>query len=217
MRVRHLSLAVLLFAALLFTAPLAAQDIEVSTTSQAFLLGDAQKIHLELVVGSLTVQGTDSGTVETELKLLCSRSDLEKCRRRAHRVHVAPRIDKNVFELRLKNTPRGKATGISAELLVRVPHGVPVEIDARGGDVSVSDLRSDLEIDGVAGTINVHFTQRLVRNVKIDVGAGRADLWVDDAHIEGSGFPRGVNWTGSGDYDIEIDLGAGDVDVTLVR
>lgn len=215
MRARPVLIATLAALAALTTMSAAAEDVEVRQLEQTFFLGDAGRVHIDLTLGSVAVTGVDGRNVEAEVRLFCVREDLEKCRRRAQQVILAPRVDGRSFDLRLKRTTRGRLRGIRAELEVRIPKETPLEIDVRAGDVSVNHMASHLEVDVGAGDVHVDTAQRLVQWVKIDVGVGAADLWVQDAHIEGTGFPRSLTWRGSGQAKIEIDAGTGDIDVNL--
>lgn len=196
-------------------APLAAQDVEIARTLKSWHLGDARVLTVDLTLGDLTVEGSDRHDVEAELVLRCDRVDLERCRERAQRIYLAPRIRGERFDVLLKRTPRGRAHGITATLVLRVPRNLPVEIDLRGGDVLVTGHAASLEVDAAAGDVALRYPQRLVGSVKAAVGVGNVDLWVADAHMQGSGFPRSLHWNGTGTIDLEVDLGTGDVTVTL--
>jgi hypothetical protein len=53
-------------------------------------------------------------------------------------------------------------------------------------------------------------------SVNVDVGFGRADLLLpDQTRVEGSGFPKRVDWKGTGPAFLEIDIGTGDATIRL--
>lgn len=201
-------------AALLVALPVVA-EVEVRTLSQTFSVEGADQIDLDLSVGSVRVEGSDDPFVSVDVRLECNRQDLEKCRRRAGRLFVSPRVTGQRLDIRLRGTPRAHLQGIKAHMMVRMPRYMGLEIDMRTADVVVTDLLGHLEVDGVEGQLDITYPQNAVRSVDAKVGAGKVDLWVDGASVEGAGFPRSVKWQGSGQAEIEIDLAAGDVDVKL--
>lgn len=210
------ALGVVCLLAVLFPAAARADDdVEVSREKQSWYLGEAARVEVDLTIGSLAVHGSDGRDVEAELALWCSPRGGERCREQAQKVHLSPRVSGSTFEVRLKNTPRGRIEGIRAELTVRIPRRLPLEIDQRGGDVSVDGMAAGLEIDAAFGSVHVAAEQQGVRRVSVKVGVGKADLWVAGSHVRGSGFPRSIDWTGAGESTVEIDLGTGDAVVDL--
>lgn len=190
-------------------------QVEVRTIQQRFLLGDAAKVDVDLSLGDLTIEAAGGDRVEVDLRFECVREDLERCRQRAEAIRLVPRVRGRIFHLRLAKTPKGRVQGIKAEMRLRIPSRVGLEVDIRGGDVFVTGMRSDLEIDGVVGNVDIIAGRDRTGSVKVDVGAGTAELWLGDGRIEGTGFPRSLTWKGSGTSKIEVDLGTGNVRVRL--
>lgn len=189
---------------------------EVRRLEQTYFVGDATWLELDQTLGSVRVEGVeDSRSVEVEMIVTCTVDDIERCREKAERLRLAPRVSGDVLAVRLKNTPRGRLFGLDAEMVVRAPRNMALEIDLGGGDVFVEKMISHLEIDSGGGDVDVVFPQDRVKQVKIDVGLGNAELWLRDSKVEGRGFPRSIDWTGSGVAEIEIDLGGGDARVRL--
>ncbi|MDA8016822.1 MAG: hypothetical protein MPN21_05170 [Thermoanaerobaculia bacterium] len=212
---RHLGRGLLLLAlGLGFVS--ATQAEEVRRVEQSYFAGDAERVKVRLTFGSLEVIGTTDRDAQVELIIDCRREDLDKCRRRAERIRLQPRISRGTLHLNLKNTPRGQAQGLGATMKVRIPRHLGLEIDVSGGDVSVHGMTSHLEIDTGGGDIEATFPQDQVEYVKIDVGFGSADLWTKDGNrIEGSGFPKSITWRGTGTARVEVDLGGGEAEIRL--
>jgi len=193
----------------------AAAQVEVRTLHQRYLLGDAAKLDVDLSLGDLTIEASDGESVEVDLRFACVREDLERCRRQAERIRLVPRVRGRIFHVRLAKTPRGRMHGIKAEMRMRIPRRVQLEVDIRAGDVFVTGMQSHLEIDGGVSNVDVIAGRDRTASVKVDVGAGKAELWLGDGRIEGTGFPRSLTWKGSGTSKIEVDLGSGNVRVRL--
>ena len=200
----------------LAAAPATADWVEVRTLEKDMLLGDAPKVHVYLSVGDLTVEGTDDSRVQVSLVLECNRQDLGKCKARADRIRLAPRMGRKELKVRLKRTPQGRFKGIRARMTVRMPRSVPLEVDVTGGDVYITQLASHLNVNSGAGDVDVLASRAGTQEVKAVVGFGSADLWLGDGRIKGTGWPKAINWKGSGAARIDIDVvGSGDVSVRL--
>ena len=216
---KRIASPLLLAAALaaLAAAPAAADWVEVRTLEKEILLGDAPEVHVSLSFGDLTVEGTDDGSrVEILLALDCNRVDLEVCKTRADRVLLAPRMRQNELKVRLERTPRARFKGIRARMTVRMPRGVALEVDVKSGDVYVTGLTSHVDVNSGAGDVDVLASRDRTQEVKAVVGFGNADLWLGDGRIKGTGWPKAINWKGSGQARIDIDVvGSGEVSVRL--
>ena len=214
---RYLVPALLVLLTVLSLGPAVAEDADnaVRRIEQSFFAGDSSKVEVDLVVGSLEIEGVRGRNAEVELILTCDRADSEACKRRANRIQLAPRLAGDKLIFRLKNTSRARLQGIQAEMKLRLPRDLAVEVDLAGGDVLVKGMRGHVEVDSATGDVDIVFPQKRVASVKLDVGVGEADLWLRDSRVEGRGFPRSVTWRGSGQSNIEVDLAAGDITVRL--
>ncbi len=207
-------LAFLLLAAL--STPVFAQQSAVRSLRQEVALGDVDRVQVKLSIGDLTIEGIDGTNVEIELTLDCSREDPETCKQRAERVRLAPRVKRGELRVRLKNTPRARLRGIQARMAVRIPRHVPLEVDVTNGDLHVSGMRSHINVNSGGGDVDVTADRAGAGEVNVDVGLGGADLWLGEERIKGTGWPRALNWKGTGAAHIEIDVvGVGDVSVRL--
>lgn len=193
----------------------AAEEEEVHQLKQEFFPGKATGFETDLSFGDLVIEGADQRNIEVELRFFCRRDNLEACRNVARKVYLTSRTRGGTIEIQLQRTPRALIQGIRAEMRVRVPHQMAVEVDLRSGSVAISKMRSAIEIDAAAGNVEITHERNLVGQVKIDVGVGDVHLWVDGGEVKGSGFPRSLNWKGQGAARIEVDMGTGNVDVKL--
>ncbi len=200
-----------------FTATAATAQVEVRTLKQDLVLDGARKVHVNLSVGDVTIEGTAAGNnVEIEMFLDCNRQDLEICKTRANRVRLAPRMSGGVLKIRLKKTPRARLRGIQARMKIRMPSTVPLEVDVKSGGVYVTGLKSHLNIDVGAGDVDILGFKAGTALVNVDNGLGKADLWLGDSRVEGSGWPKSLDWRGSGQAEIRVvGIGSGDVSIRL--
>ncbi len=206
----------LLLALAAIVLPATAEQTAVRTLRQEIALGDADRVQAKLSIGNLTIEGIDGGKVEVELTLDCTRVDPEVCKRRAERVRLAPRMVKRELRVKLKNTPKARLRGIQARMTVRIPRDLPLEVDVTTGALSISGMRSHLNVNSGGGDVDVIATRATTSEVEIDIGLGGADLWLGEERIKATGWPRSLEWKGTGDARIEIDVvGGGDVTVRL--
>lgn len=190
-------------------------EVEIHSSENRYFLEGAQRLDVNLGFGEVRVEGTEGSHVGVELRLTCTRQDLDKCRRRGERIRVVPRIKKGKFVVRLKHTPRGVIQGLRAHVKLTVPRHVPIDVDMVGGDVFVTRVDADVVIAGAGGDVDVVARHDTTGNVNVKVVAGKAELWMGDGHMKGAGFPRSIRWRGPGASRIDIDLGTGDARVRL--
>lgn len=193
-----------------------AEWVEVRSLEQELLLGSATQIQVKLSLGDVTVEGYDGQRVEIDLALDCDRKDMDVCKKRADRIQLAPRIRRGDLQVRLDRTSRARLRGVKARLKVRVPQSVPLEIDVTNGDIYVTGVDTHVNINSGAGDVDVLARRDRTASVNVDIGFGKADLWLGDGRVQGSGWPRSIDWRGSGQAEINVDVvGTGDVSVRL--
>jgi len=200
------------FAIMLALAPTALAQPAGRILEQKFFPGEAQKVSISMALGDLRIEGSDGPNIEIVLSINCQAGD-SKCQNRADRVELAPRVSRKRFKLGVKKTTRVFLRGVGASMVVRLPRHLPVEIDLRAGDVSVSGLSNDLELDAAGGSVDVVYDQAKVGKVDVNVTVGKARLMVGGGEIKGTGFPESLKWQGPGEADIEIDMASGKVEI----
>lgn len=208
-------LVTVLHVTVLLAAAPARAEVEIYADQQRYVVGDARKVKVDVSFGRVQVEGTDAGDVEVDFRLTCSRQDLEKCRRRSERIRVVPRVKGDSFVVYLEHTPRGRTQGIRAELKLKVPKNLPLDVDMGSGDIFVTRMLSDVVIAGGGGTIDVIASHERVGKVNVKVVAGKAELWMGDGYMKGGGFPRSIRWRGPGASRIVVDWGTGDARIRL--
>ncbi len=194
---------------------LAEDAVEVHKIEETIHPGTATTLHADITFGSIAIEGTDGRDVEVEVSIKCTREDIEECRARAHQILLRPRVKKHKLTVKLKYTPRTRVRGLKADMRLRVPRNLVLDVNVRSGGVRVEDMTSHVEVDTVAGDVEVRYPFRRAGRVNVDVGFGSVDLFLPEGQVEGSGFPKRLDWTGSGPAIIEIDVGTGDAAIHL--
>ncbi|MEE8526456.1 MAG: hypothetical protein V3T72_21175 [Thermoanaerobaculia bacterium] len=199
---------------LLVAAP-AVAEVEVRKIEKTLHPGTATRLHVDVTFGGLAIEGTDGRDVEVEVSVGCTREDIEKCRARAHQILLRPRVKKDKLVVKLKYTPRGRARGLKATMRLKVPRNLVLDVNVRSGGVRVEGMTSHVEIDTVAGDVELKYPFQRAGRVNVDIGFGRADLFLPEGQVKGSGFPKRIDWSGSGPAVIEVDIGTGDAAIHL--
>ncbi|MEM8962016.1 MAG: hypothetical protein AAGD38_11080 [Acidobacteriota bacterium] len=211
---RRIAFVLLLFTFL--TVPAIGDEVEVRRLEQSFSLGDADDVDIDITVGDITVEGTDDRDVTVDARLYCDDSNLERCRKQAQELRLVPRIGGSTFYVDLRRTPWSRLRGVRSELIVRVPRHLEIEIDIRaGGSATISGMKGEIEVDGGAADVSITYPRAEVGKVKLSSAVGQSNLIVDGSTIEGTGIPRNLTWNGPGRHTVEVDVGSGDVTVTL--
>ncbi len=211
---RSIPLLILCFLPCLASAA-AAQD-QVRKVHQTYFAGDLRRVEVDLAIASLRIEGTDGNNVEVELTLDCTRQDATKCQQRASQIQIHPRQTQDKLRVDLRNTPTGRLGGIQASMVVKMPRNLDLEVDFTGGDVNVTDILGNIEIDTGTGAVDVTYPQDLAGKVKVALGAGSGELLLrDGSKVGASGWPRSIHWQGPGSRTIEVDGGASYVTVRL--
>ena len=209
-------LPTLLAALLLLPTAAAAQKApkelkEIRTLEGRYLLGDVAKVHLALPFGGLRVEAVEGRIIEIEVRLECSKVDLEICTEQANRIQLAPRQKKNEILVKLAHTPGGRSRGIEASAIARVPRDAALEIDIGSGDVFLTGHRADAAVAVVAGDVDIVAVKDALGLVDVDVAIGKAEMWLSEGSIQGTGFPKSLKWNGPGQAVLKVNVGTGDV------
>lgn len=210
-RLAFLGIAILCLPALLA----ADNGVEIYSVDESYLPGAAQRIKIDMAFGDIRIEGHKGSDIEVSFRLTCRRSDLEKCRERARRIRLQPRVKGDRFVVRLQNTPRARIQGIRASMHLKVPRDTPLNVVVRSGDVFVSEVRSSVEIDVLNGHADVVAKRKQTGEVDVDVVAGKAELWLGDGHLKGAGWPRSIRWNGPGQSRLNVDVATGNARIRL--
>lgn len=177
------------------------------------------QLEVELRAGNIVVdRGSEAGVLRASVTWTCADSDSSRCTEAAGKLGLNTSATGQRLTVGVAGMPTLNLVRLTPTLHVVVPAGHRVEVDLGAGNVRVGDLTDGLEIDLGAGNVEGSFPLAAVGRVELDSRAGRATLKLPDSSIVGSGLVgSSVTWSREeGGGQIEIDLGAGDIVVTLV-
>lgn len=220
---------------LLLAAPASAAVTRAMTGE--YSVDSARRLELSIPFGEIRIEGTDTPEVRVRVKASCDGGGdcgsfvkglrLESSNRGGTlRVKLERPDNHEVWNMeRDHDRPargerqRGHHDSHDSDLsiVVEVPRSLQVELNMGAGEVNVTGLRHDLSIDLGAGEIIVRMLERHVGSVDVNMAVGETTIHQGGKTHEYARVLGGpVRWReGKGEAGIEVNVGAGDVDVTL--
>ncbi|HET9950158.1 MAG TPA: hypothetical protein VFS09_00035 [Candidatus Eisenbacteria bacterium] len=231
--------AVLVVLLLVVTAAPAHAD-GTTTVNGDYALDRARRLELGIPFGELHVKGTDGNRVRVHVEASCKNGDcdhyfkdlrLESSNRGgtlrvklegsafAHDSDANDDPPRERDRYRERGHRHGEIDGPDGDLIVtvEVPRSLDVELNMGAGEIEIDGLREDLSIDLGAGEINVRMAARHVGTVDVHMAVGETTIHEGGRTREYARVLGGpIHWRdGKGDAGIDVNVGAGEVDVTL--
>ncbi|MFK8031086.1 MAG: hypothetical protein AB8G18_12695 [Gammaproteobacteria bacterium] len=177
------------------------------------------EVVLELPVGDVDVVALPGSRLSAEIQISCDERN-KSCQKLANNIT----LKKQVFEDRVFISPSTRSKmafrKAQSDYQIEVPNHIPLRIIMGYGELSVSGIESDLTIDMKAGEVSVEAPLSQVRKVWADANFGDARLHgTTSEETGGRRFLVGAesSWDdGPGQHDIVVNLGAGDVTISLI-
>lgn len=205
-------------AALLIALPASARDKEtVRTLEKTIPAQGAEAIDLDFPVGEVEVEGWDQSAVEAKVEIQCENRS-SRCVEAARKVEIVAETEDERLSLHLKNWPRS-SRGMHVFVRVHVPRSLPLKAELGVGELSIQGIEADLDADLGVGEVNVTLPEGAVRSVNLDAGIGESNLQAGGRWYENAGLiVRELKWReGSGQSNVEVDLGVGEINVVLKK
>lgn len=204
-------------AALALALPAGADDSHrVRTLTTELPTAGVQRVELRLPPGSIRIEPSPDGRLRAMLDVHCA-FDNERCEERAQRLVFESSRRANTLEVRVEGMSSLASIGLHVRGRILVPRGTALEVDLPAGELKISGVKGDLNVDVGAGEVVIALHEGDVRSVRLGVGIGEATLSVAGRSIEGSGWlGQKVRWgEGGGASRVAVNLGVGELDVTL--
>lgn len=221
--------------ALLAALP-AAADVTVRTLSQQYSAAAADKIHLDIPVGTLEVVAVPGNRVKVDVKLDCDRASQQRCVDLAKRLELVEDGGGDKVRVRLKGWPKASGNkSLEVHVRAEVPRDLPLkaelgvgelkvsggqrrlDADVGVGEVDITHEQGDVDVSVGVGEATVRMREAEVASAALEVGIGETGLRVGGKRYSGSGFLGGdLKWKkGRGAARIHADIGVGEVSVKL--
>ena len=207
------------------------------TLAESYELKGADRFEFSIPFGDLEIEGVDGGPVRVRIEATCTGDrhcdeyleDMRlEAKRRGNALRVKLRMAKMHAGLGLdfddddewsghRDHARRRGHDSDIRIVVQVPRSLSVDFNVGAGELDIRGLRHDISIDMGAGEINVRMAEREVRAVDVNLAVGEALIRQGGRTREYARVLGGpIRWSdGRGGANIEVNLGAGEVDVTL--
>lgn len=208
---------ILPFAVALLCAAVPAGAKEVVRSFQKQLpAGNFDDIHIEIPVGELEIEASDSRQVEVKVELLCERQT-SRCLEAAKDVRFVYTTDDGRLHFEMKDWPKAGTRGLHARARFSVPKDLALRAELGVGELTIQGIENDLDVDLGVGEVNVTLPAAVVKSVNLDTGIGEASLKAGGRRYESAGlFVRTVHWDeGKGQARVKVDCGVGEANVAL--
>lgn len=102
----------------------------------------------------------------------------------------------------------------SQEWVIKVPTSVHLDLNMGVGEAKIENLRKDLNIDVGVGEVTVDLGNNDYARIDLDSGVGEVDLrGFKSVNHNKAMVSESAEWHGSGEHEIEIDVGVGEIEV----
>jgi hypothetical protein len=208
--IRPITLAL---SALLGAVPVTAATL---TTSKSFSAIEVEKVSINFPAGELVISAADEMDAIHVTMIARCRSG-SKCEERVQRLRLVSDIEGDTRVFRLEGQKNNFPGAPTIKLRFEIPPHLAVSVHMGAGEVDIRDLAGNLGLTMGAGDVEIRALESSLRTVDVHVGVGDANLRVGERRFDGRGFlAKRLQWSqGSGLGRLEVDLGAGDVNVAL--
>ncbi|HKQ20009.1 MAG TPA: hypothetical protein VJW75_09720 [Candidatus Eisenbacteria bacterium] len=191
---------------------------ETRTLTGSYAVGSADKVDLDIPYAEITIEGVDSGPVRVRVKVECREGG--NCGEYLRAFKLESKTSGHTLKVKLDG---GKLHWKDYDdcprltVVVQVPRALEVDLDMWAGEVDIRDLREDLSVDLGAGEITIHMPERAVGTIEVNMAIGEATIHHGGRTQKYAGVYGGpIHWrNGTGTSGIEVNLWAGELDVSL--
>ena len=188
------------------------------TLHRDFEPGDHSDLRLEVPYGELTVTAADVDRVQVEIIARCSHG-WDDCADRLERIDVESRSRGEELVLEVTGLRRMSNHGLELEVQATVPTKLGLAVRLGAGELRIEGVKTDLQVHVGAGDIDIRMPEENVRSVDLRAAVGDASLNLPDGRVEAERahlVGGRLSWRrGPGDAEVEVQVGAGDIDVRL--
>ena len=198
---------------LLASATLQAENDRLLT--RTFPVEPEQKVEVGLGAGDILIEGAEGAEAQVQMRIHCE-SSKRSCWEKADKVELVAKTSANHLNIEVEGLTRSTARGMSIRLRIILPRSQYLEVDLGAGDLKVDGMAGSMELDVGVGDVEVRLERGIFRSIEMDTGIGESRVIIAGEIIEGAGLVGSdLKWShDSGQQDLEIDCGVGDIVVT---
>ncbi len=192
------------------TSALQAENDRILT--RTFPVGPEQKVEVGLGAGDILIESGDVTEAEVQMRIHCE-SSKRSCWQKADQVELVSKTSANRLNIEVEGLTRSTARGMSIRLRIILPSTQHLEVDLGAGDLKIDGMAGSTELDVGVGDVEVHIERGIFRSIEMDTGVGESKVIIAGETIAGVGLVGSdLKWSqDSGQQDLEIDCGVGDI------
>jgi hypothetical protein len=177
---------------------------------------DATSVRADLPIGEFDVVTSHDAEVHLRLRITCKDWN-DKCEEQINDLVIRARQDGPVLRFSLDNMPWIHNDAFKLKGTLEVPPRLAVQVKLGVGQLTIKDVRDDLDVELGVGQVHVAMHQKDVRSVRLSSGVGEANLDVGARHLRSSGLlGHRLHWSeGPGRAEVEVEVGVGESEVEL--
>jgi len=202
-------------ATLAFAAPLHARTVLESET-KTYRATSLRTVNLDFTVGELHIDGTDGDNVVVKLRVHCKRND-DWCEDHARDLKLDARVRGDRLDIDVEGRSLFDHDDYWVEGRIQVPRRMRLEIDMPVGEVHVTAMENDVDLQLKVGEVNIDMPEKRVGRVHAGVAIGEATLDKSDGRVNIAGFlGRKVSWSnGEGTARVDVRIAVGEATLRL--
>lgn len=197
-------IALAIAATLLTSAAFAEDKVNLS---HSITLAENATVSFEIAVGSIVIETWDKDVMELDIEVKegdngwFSSADMDEVE-----LDISGNNDDISLEIDVED--------VVQKWHVKLPKTASIDIDLGVGEVDVELFERSASIDVGVGEVDLELASDNYREIELESGVGGADLdGFKGAERERNIVNESIRWRGEGKYDIEIEVGVGDIDV----
>ena len=202
------SSAILIVPAMLMASSVALAD-RYKHIEQTIDASDLDAVQLEISVGEVDIETYDGNEIQLEIDIEAQRFWFSF--RRTHAEDVELEIDDRGSAVYIGITE----SNIEQTWRIRMPAKLALDIEMGVGDIQIEDFANDLEMELGVGAVRVEVADVDYEAIHASAGVGDATVrgFSNRSDNERSFVSADSYYHGSGEFEMEIKVGVGDIEV----
>lgn len=208
-----LAMAALLGAAI--AVPALARTTWLETEPHTFQVTKNHRVKIDFAVGELKIVPGDASTVRFEVSIRCKNESEERCQKLADHLRFESEDRDGTLHLKLDRYPKW-CSNFNVTGVLTVPRSLPLDVEMGVGQLTITDLENDIEVDLGVGDADIRTSRALANSVSVDTGIGDATIRGASGDVERRSFIGShASWDGRGRSSVRLHVGVGDATVSL--
>ena len=201
------------------TAPALARTTWLETEPHTFPVTKNHRVKIDFAVGELKIVPGDASNVRFEVSIRCKNESEDRCQELADHLRFESEDRNGTLYLKLDRYQKW-CSNFNVTGVLTVPRSLPLEVEMGVGQLTITDLENDIEVDLGVGDADIRTSRTLANSVSVDTGIGDATIRGASGEVERRSFIGShASWdngaSGRGRASVRLHVGVGDATVSL--